>query len=175
MPRTAIDYSNTSIYKICCKDLNITEIYIGHTTDMRRRKWQHKTNCNSQKSKIYNMKVYQYIRDNGGRDNWDMIEIERFEAIDGDDAKKRERYWIETLRATLNCNIPLRTDKEYYEDNKTLLKTKTKINYEKNKDIINSKLKCECGCEINKQGLKEHKQTKKHIELMSKLSNTVVN
>jgi hypothetical protein len=90
MPRTNINYSNTSIYKLCCKDIYIIDIYVGHTTDMRRRKWQHKTNCNNEKNKVYNLNVYQFIRNNGGWDNWDMIEIERFEAIDGNDARKKK-------------------------------------------------------------------------------------
>jgi hypothetical protein len=205
MPRTNINYSNTTIYKLCCKDLSITDIYIGHTTDMRKRKNVHKSTCNNEKDKSYNSKVYTFIRDNGGWDNWDMIDVERFEAIDGNDAKKKERYYIEIFKATLNMVIPSRTNKEYYEDNKEhldekrkewhkenkehfeekkkewreenkeyLLK-KNKEYYENNKDIINSKVKCECGCEINKQGLIEHKKTKKHINLMSKLSDTVVN
>ena len=205
MPRTNINYSNTIIYKLCCKDLSITEVYVGQTTDMRRRKNNHKKHCNNEKHKYYNYKVYQYIRENGGFDNWDMIEIERYEAIDGNDARKRERYWIEELKATLNMVIPSRSHNEYYQDNKEYYKEYNKqyrIEYynnnresiieknkkyrddnkeeyikryntynKNNKDIINEKakekVKCECGCEIRKGGLKEHMKTKKHIDLMS--------
>lgn len=136
MPRTNIDYSNTIIYKLCCKDISITEIYVGHTTNIRRRKWQHKTACNNEKGIKYNYNIYQFIRDNGGWDNWDMIEVERFEAIDGNDARKRERYWIEELKATLNMIIPSRTHKEWKEENKDNIKELCKINYENNKDYI---------------------------------------
>ncbi len=207
MPRTNINYSNTIIYKLCCKDLSITEIYVGSTTDFRKRRWLHKSNCNNEKSKNYNVNVYQFIRENKGWDIWDMIEIERFEAIDGNDARKRERYWVETLKATLNMQLPSRTNKEWCENNKETLAEKKKKYHEthkeniaekkkewyennkeilaeyyiNNKEIINEKAKektkCECGCEITKRGLNRHKQTKKHIELMSQkvLSNTVVN
>jgi hypothetical protein len=99
MPLTKIDYSNTIVYKLCSKDLSITEVYIGHTTDMRKGKYKHNANCNNEKNKNYNHNVYQLITDNGGWDNWDMIEAEIFEAIDGDDARKRERYWMEELKA----------------------------------------------------------------------------
>jgi len=34
MPKVEIDYSQTIIYKICCKDPNITDIYIGHTSNL---------------------------------------------------------------------------------------------------------------------------------------------
>ena len=33
MPKQDIDYSNTIFYKISCKDENIKELYIGHTTN----------------------------------------------------------------------------------------------------------------------------------------------
>ena len=136
MPRTNIDYSNTIIYKLCCKDITITEIYIGHTTDMRKRKNRHKSNCNNETNKHHNLNVYKFIRDNGNWDNWDMIEIERFEAIDGYDAKKRERYWIEELKASLNSCIPTRTYKEYRENNKEKIAEYKKL-YRKNNKITN--------------------------------------
>jgi hypothetical protein len=156
MPRTNIDYSNTIIYKLCCKDLNITELYVGHTTDMRRRKSSHKSKCNKENGKYYNLNVYQFIRANGGWNNWGMIEIERYDAIDGYDAKKKERYWIEELKATLNSNIPTRTlkeyeesrkenkkeyNKEYFQNNKEKEKERQKKYHENNKEIIKEKRK----------------------------------
>ena len=136
MPRTNIDYSNTIIYKLCCKDISITEIYVGHTTDMRRRKYCHKSDCENKNKKVYNLNVYQFIRDNGGWDNWDMVEVERYNAIDGYDASKRERYWIEELKATLNMIIPARNVKERYELNKEIIKEYKKEYCEINKEII---------------------------------------
>ena len=46
-----------------------------------------------------------------------MIEIEGYNAIDGNDALKRERYYIEPPKSLLNIVTPSRTYKEYYEDN----------------------------------------------------------
>ena len=55
MPKVDIDYSNTIIYKIHCKDSNVNEIYVGHTTNFTKRKNQHKTLINDElcKRKIY--------------------------------------------------------------------------------------------------------------------------
>ena len=197
MPLTNIDYSKTIIYKLCCKDISITEIYIGHTSDMRRRKYSHKSDCNNEKRKQYNYNVYQFIRENGGFENFDMIEIERYNAIDGYDASKRERYWVDELKATLNMVIPSRTrkeryelnrekileyhkkyyenneekNKEYRENNKEIIAEKRKRSYENNKKIIaeknKEKITCECGCVVCKIVLKRHQQSQKHIELMS--------
>ena len=82
MPRKDIDYSNTIIYRIVCKDTSITDCYVGHTTNFINRKNGHKTKCNNEKDKNYNLNVYQFIRDNGNWENWDMIEIERCNAIE---------------------------------------------------------------------------------------------
>jgi hypothetical protein len=118
MSSTVPNYSKTSIYKLCCKDPHITDIYVGHTTNFRNRKTQHKTCCNRETSHKHNLYVYQYIREHGGFENWDMIEICNIECIDKRDAERNERKYIEDLGASLNQNIPTRTIKEWLIDNK---------------------------------------------------------
>ena len=113
-----INYDKSFIYKLCCKDPSISDIYIGSTTNPSRRKCAHKYSCNSSQSKLYNLKVYQFIRNSGGWENWTMIELERYCAKDRLDLLKRERYWIENERSTLNCDIPTRTKYEWTKDNK---------------------------------------------------------
>ncbi len=132
MPVKKIDYSKTIIYRIVCKDTNITECYVGQTTNFIHRKRQHKSSCNTNNT-FY---LYEFIRDNMGWDNWDMIEIEKYNAIDSNDAKKRERYWIEYYNSKLNVTTPLRTQQEYYENNKQYFKEKNKEYNEKNKEQI---------------------------------------
>jgi predicted GIY-YIG superfamily endonuclease len=107
------DYSKTSIYKICCNDANITDIYIGHTTNFNNRKKDHKKDCNNDKMKNYN-----FIRENGGWNNWNMIIIENYQCNNIKEATIREGFWIKELKATLNVRIAGRTDKEWYLDNK---------------------------------------------------------
>ena len=61
MPRLPIDYSKAFIYKICCKDKNIEECYIGSSTNFVNRKNQHKNSCNNINNKEYNQKkIYIY-------------------------------------------------------------------------------------------------------------------
>lgn len=100
MPRKAKNYSKVYIYKIVCKDINIKECYVGHTTNFTNRKHIHKHDSVSKKAK-----VYQFIRENGGWDNWDMILIEICDfGEEGNElmARRKEREWQETLNATLN-------------------------------------------------------------------------
>ncbi len=76
-----------------------------------RREADHEKSYNNPNSKNYNYYVYQFIRNNGGWDNFDMIEIKKYNCADRLEASKRERYWLETLKATLNKQIPSRTHK----------------------------------------------------------------
>jgi len=141
MPRGLIDYSQSSIYKICCLDPSITDIYVGSTTNLRSRKQGHKQRCYNEKSPKYNYYVYQFIRQNGGWDNFDMIQVEKYNAVDIHNLYSRERYWIEELKASLNKVIPTRTKKEYYKDNKEVLAEKMKIYREQNKEVLAEKSK----------------------------------
>lgn len=118
MSSKVLNYSNTSIYKLCCKDPLITDIYVGHTTNFKNRKSCHKNRCHTETNKSYHLYVYSFIRDHGGFNNWDMIEICKLECIDKRDAERNERKYIEDLGASLNKIIPTRTLKEWYIDNK---------------------------------------------------------
>jgi hypothetical protein len=153
MPLQTIDFSKTIIYKIVCKDANINDIYIGHTTDFTRRKYDHKSHCNNEKNKSYNLPLYKFIRENSNWSNWDMIQIEQYPCNDVNEARARERYWIEELKPSLNCDIPNRSKKEYQEDNKEVLAEKKKKYREQNKDIISKKKKEYC--ENNKEKIVE--------------------
>ena len=117
MPRKPIDYSNTHFYKIVCKDTSIKECYIGHTTDFNRRKSEHKKHCYMENDKHYNLKLYKFIRENGGWENWEMVSIKAEGCENTLDAKRKEREYIEQIHPSLNLNIPSRTNQEYYNDN----------------------------------------------------------
>lgn len=168
MPKKDINYSNTIIYKLCCKNPEIKDIYVGHTTDFRRRKWQHKSHCNNEHSEKYNFNVYKFIRDNGNWDNWDMIMIEEYPCENKLQAERKERQYIENLNANLNYVIPSRTKGEYQHTEKFLKYQKKyrKENIQKIKEHSNEKIKCECGCETIRSNISKHKKTNKHLELM---------
>ena len=115
MPRIKIDYSNTMFYKIVCKDLDIKDFYVGHTTDFKTRKNCHKRVCNNPNDRNHNLPIYEFIRANRGWDNFDMILIEKQCLNDGLEATKRERELIEDLKPSLNSVIPFRTKEEKKE------------------------------------------------------------
>lgn len=187
-----VNYQNGLIYRICCKDINIKEQYVGSTCDFTKRKYSHKNSCNNPNRKEYNYKVYKHIRDNGGFDNFELIMIEKYPSDNEMELKKRERFWKEELKATLNGNVPSRTPEEYRVENKDnkskydkeLLLNRTeqekeekkeysKNYYQNNKDkwIINTEktrqpVECECG-RIVKGQMARHKRSPIHLKLMS--------
>ena len=163
MPKKPIDYNKTTFYKIVCKDLNIKDCYVGHTTDFRRRKHQHKRTCyDKTDTSHYNIYLYDFIRNNGGFDNFEMIEISTECIANSLEARRKEREYVEQLNATLNKIKPVITEEEhieyqhqYYSSNKEhlLLKYKTKI-------------ECECGTVVRKADFRRHERSNKHQEYL---------
>ena len=111
MPKDIIDYSNTIIYKIYCKDININDIYIGHTTSYIKRKYTHKINCKNLNNKL---KIYNTIRENGGWENWDMTEIAKYNCKNSTEARIKEQEHYELLKPTLNSCPPFVSKDNYY-------------------------------------------------------------
>lgn len=107
MPRQKTNYANSIIYKIVCNDLNITDCYVGHTTSFKDRKRLHKACCNNENNPHHNLKIYTIIRANGGWDNWEVIEIEKYPCETCNQAKTRERFWYEELNAKMNTRLPI--------------------------------------------------------------------
>ena len=171
MTKTPIDYSKTIIYKICCKDINIKDVYVGSTTNFRSRKNQHKTCCNNPNNKRYNLYVYQFIRDNGGWDNWQIIMIKKYTKCESkQQCLKKERKYIEKLNTTLNRNIPGRTQKEYQESKREYYIQYFKQYHQKNKVEQQIKksiaINCECGSIVTKTHIARHRKSKKHLKLL---------
>ena len=170
MPKKAIDYSNAVIYKICCKDLKVTDVYVGSTTNLAQRRSKHKYVCNNEKNKDYNIPVYRFIREHNGWDNWEVVKVQDAACTCNDDLLKIERECLERLGATLNKEVPGRSrkeyEKEYNEVNKDRIREQRKEYREANKDTIREKAKvkvtCECGSVVTKCNIAVHHKSKKH-------------
>ena len=88
------------IYKISCKDPLITDCYVGSTMNIITRITKHKNDV-----KTSNLKIYKFIREHGGWDNW------KYEVIHHDYYNKNlmlyyEYKFINLLNSTLNSIIP---------------------------------------------------------------------
>ena len=130
------------VYKLYCKDENIKDFYIGSSTNFKRRKYAHKSICNNPNNRRHNLKVYKFIRANGGYENFDYEIILK---TDEDEIKKIEQKYIDELKPTLNCINACGLDrkeyqKQYNEINKIKIskqrKEYDKQRYQKNKEKI---------------------------------------
>jgi hypothetical protein len=154
MPKTDIDYSNTIIYKITCKDTAITDVYVGHTTNFVQRKHSHKQN--TMNNNINHCKLYQVMRANGGWNNWKMEIVHFFDCKDQYEARKKEQEYFESLKATLNSVEPM--PKPIINSDTTLQEIFLINNIKKNN--FNCKV-----CKVNfisNKAIKNHNNTNKH-------------
>jgi hypothetical protein len=104
MPKQKIAYSKTVIYRIHCNNPNILDDYIGSTTDLTRKKQNHKKIYHNKTEKSHNDNIYKTIRCNGGWDNWKITELEKYPCKDKNEATLRETYWKDLLYSTLSTN-----------------------------------------------------------------------
>lgn len=180
MPRKEInDYI---FYKIVCLDKDLDLCYVGSTANWKARNCEHRLNCNYESSKKYNIKLYQTIRENGGWDNFKMIQIDTREQLNKREAEAIEEEYRQQLRANMNSRRCFITEEQEKELNKERCKNYRKNNidvrikadkdyYEENKDKILAKMKvkveCECGCIVRKSDLAKHRKTDKHLNLIN--------
>jgi hypothetical protein len=89
---------NFCIYKIIPKQ-ECKALYIGSTTNFKRRKNQHKKNS---KNKFKKEVLYEFIRALGGFDNFICEKVLEFPCESREEGLKKEKELIERMQATLN-------------------------------------------------------------------------
>ena len=193
-------YNNSIIYKLICNDENVKDFYVGSTIDFKSRWTEHMSNCNNINCCSYNTKVYRFIRDNGGIDNWNMVVIEKYPVRQDIELRMRECYWFDILEPPLNTYRPYLTPterkeyikkyrKEYYKKNREKLKTDAstynfnnhekylnyqKEYYKKNNDKLKEKITCICKCIISRSSYNKHLSSKKHFKKLEKLETILI-
>jgi len=151
------------IYKIACKDLNKKEVYIGSTKNFIERYNAHKRH-----SKYKTVKLYKYIRNNGGFDNFDMTILESFDNISNKDLFIKETKYIRFM-GSLNCSVPCK-DEISFENEKKYKKEWTIKNKEEKRlydiEYRKKRYKCECGSNVMFYKKNRHFKSKKHINFI---------
>ena len=142
-----------TIYKISCRDIKITECYVGSTEDYTQRCRGHKSACNNTNDKDHNLKVYKYIRANGGFENFIIDQIIDCEIEDRYDA---ELYYFKLFKATLNTKFPKRSRTEWYIDNRKQIREQQ-----------NQAHNCECGATYTQSHKARHIRSIKHQDYIN--------
>ena len=136
MPTKKIN--NYSFYKIVCLDDSVDLCYVGSTANFNARKREHKSKCNNEN---WLSKLYTTMRENGGWDNFKMIEIGKREQLTKREAEQIEEDYRQELKANMNgkrCFVSPEQDKEekkiydkeYREENKEKIKEYKQANKE---------------------------------------------
>jgi hypothetical protein len=174
-----MDYSKACIYKICCKDVTIKDVYVGSTTNLAQRRAHHKGACNRPDNKGHNRPVYQFIRETGGWNGWEVVKIEDYSCDCDEDMRRCERRWLETLQATLNGNNPFTGivtenqeeyrkvyNKVYKQEHKEELAARANVYQQEHKAEIEAKKSVKVTCEhcqsvVRKDCLVRHRKSAK--------------
>ena len=143
-------------YKITCLDASKNLLYIGQTTNMKKRESLHKHNCNYSNRHI-NTKIYTIIRANEGWSNFRMDAFDKKEQITKREAKKLEKKFIIDLKANMNTAHITEEQKIKYKEQK--------------KKYKEEETTCSCGCIVQNCHLKSHQESNEHINKM-KIINT---
>jgi hypothetical protein len=99
------------IYKIYCIDPTISDIFVGSTTSLNKVILSHKYKCRDG----HPGKLYSFIRQNGGWDNWTYEIIEFYPCQNKNEANEKLQEYIEKLKPSLN-KPPLVRDKKWRKD-----------------------------------------------------------
>ncbi len=160
-----LDYSKSIIYKLCCKDPSITDIYVGSTINFRHRKYNHKCTTNCKTNKYYNSPKAVCIRNNGGWDNWNMLMIKEFPCENKKQLEREEGKIIAELKPSLNQILnPTRNEEERKQYTKNWVMKNSERRRKTHKDWGEKRVKCDiCNTEINRNCLARHNRGKKHI------------
>ena len=101
------------VYKFQCLDKNIKEFYIGSSVDYVSRMYDHKCHYHSTKYPYFNnLKLYKFIRNNGGWDNWQSIIVEKYENYTKQQLLVEEQKYKDLLKPQLNSINAYGRDKE---------------------------------------------------------------
>ena len=146
--------------------INVQEqLYIGHTTNFKKRKADHRCNTYNENSPKYNFRIYQAIRENHGE--FGMIQLYKIPEEQISNTLKIEQSYIDFHNAELNSMraYQSREDRlaylrdyghQYSKQNKALIKSK------RHKVVI-----CECGASININNIAKHRKTANHKSILN--------
>jgi hypothetical protein len=148
------NYQNAKIYKLWSPEGD--DIYIGSTTILlSARKAKHKFGDGSVSKILF--------------EKYTDVRIELLECCPCDNKEelaKKEGEYIRNNKC-VNKQIPLRTHKEHYQDNKEYKLNYQKEYIEKNKEKIkerkSTRVTCECGIEVRKNDIARHRKSQRHF------------
>jgi group I intron endonuclease len=97
-------YQRGCIYTLRCLDPATKDFYVGSTINLPRRFQYHRLSMTDERKCKAHM--YSFIANHGGMDNWCPVLLEEFPCWSKKQLERRENWWFNKLKPTLNTNIP---------------------------------------------------------------------
>jgi hypothetical protein len=104
-----IDYTQTWIYKVACKDPAITDFYLGYSTFTHERL----NDMLRQRCKKDKWHVCAFIREHGGFENFHIVRLASKTCTSSMEARTELRKHFDASPPSLNKQIPTRTRLQY--------------------------------------------------------------
>lgn len=154
--------------------------YVGSTENIKERIEKHKSSCCNTNNISYNIKVYKFIRENGG---WDNVDIHILQKCNKSVKRIVEDFYMKHYNCELNDRSAIldvekykeylkEYAKKYHQENKEYIKEYKKKWFENNKEKLLEKLNCMCGGRYTKYNKSTHEKTKKHQTYLASLSSS---
>ena len=154
------DFQKSKIYKLYSVN-NPNLVYFGSTTQrLSQRLAEHVKSY-----KIGSNIASRSILETG---NYNIELIEEYPCNDNKELLEKESEYIRNNEC-LNKVIPNRNRAEWYETNRPQLLMKRNIRYLKEKEDLQKKVTCSCGCEIKKFSLNKHLKSNKHNNIINNI------
>jgi len=135
-----VNYANGKIYKI--ESILGDKIYIGSTTkeQLSMRMTSHRSDYKKWKNGKAKMTTSYHLFDEYGVENCKIVLLENCPCESKDQLSAREAHYIKTLTC-VNKVVPLRTTKEYEQDNKETISARHKEWREQNKEMLAARMR----------------------------------
>jgi hypothetical protein len=127
---TEIIKRNITIYILRHKNKELNYCYIGRTHNYELMNTQYKSNVKNPKNKT---KLIECIRNTGGWNEWEMIELEKMDGQSKECVKIRQQEYIKQYNANLNVRNPVK-------QNTCKIKHKLQLARDKKKETLNKNM-----------------------------------
>ncbi len=165
MVKKVKNFTKSCVYGLSCKNILY---YVGSTLNFERRKLAHKSNTTNINNMVkYNYKIYAFIRENGGFDEWQMEKIESYPNCKTiRELREHERFhYDENNQPILNTFSPTTTYEEIRKRQDLFHKEYRLRNMEK----MNKCHDCPCGGRYTYEQVSTHRKSKRHQKYLESL------
>ena len=165
MPKYKINYSKSIIYKIHCIDPEVTDCYVGSTTNFNQKRYFHKHCYYNESSMQYHCELYDKIRETKGWENWQMSVVAIVNCANHNELMMEEQKYSTLCNATLSILHKEPTEPKKSSKKSSKHSKKSSKLYKKSSNVDENVFSCQV-CQYTtgrKSNFNKHLTTNKHF------------